>query len=63
MFKKLYSENLKGLLERPKCIIEGDSKVDLKDVTCNGMDWIQLNGIRPLIGSCEHSNEASGCTE
>jgi hypothetical protein len=54
---------LKGLLTRPKCSFEDNIKTDLKDVKCDGVVWIKLNGAGPTIGSYEHSNKASGYTK
>lgn len=32
----------------------------LKEMKCDGADWIQLNEQRPVAGSCEHDDVHSG---
>ena len=32
----------KKLLGRPRCILEDNIKMDLQEVGCGGMDWIEM---------------------
>jgi hypothetical protein len=45
-------------LGRPRCRWVGNIKMDLQEVGCGGMDWIEL--ARQLAGTCECGNEPSG---
>jgi hypothetical protein len=44
-------------LGRPRCRWEDNSQMDLQDVRCGGMDWIEL---AQVLGTCDCSNELSG---
>jgi hypothetical protein len=28
---------------------------------CEGVDWIGGSGLGPVVGSCEHGTDSSGC--
>jgi hypothetical protein len=44
-------------LGSPRCRWADNIKMDLKDIGCSGMDWIDLAQVEV---SCEYSNEPSG---
>jgi len=49
-------------LERPRGRWEDNIKMDLQEVGCGGMDWIELAQDRGQVaGTCEGGNEPSGC--
>ena len=49
-------------LRRPRCRWEDNIKMDLQEVVCRGMDWIELAQHRDrFAGTCECGNEPSGC--
>ena len=51
----------KRLLGRPWRRWEDDIKMDLQEVGCGGMDWIELDQDRNRIaGTCECGNDLSG---
>jgi hypothetical protein len=37
---------VKGRLRRPRCRWKDNITTDLKDIGCEGMDWIQLTQLR-----------------
>jgi hypothetical protein len=41
-------------------IWEDKIKMDLQEVRCGGMDWIDLTQDRQVAGTCECGNELSG---
>jgi len=46
---------------RPRHRWEDNIKMDLQEVGCGGMDWIQLAQDREqVVGTCECGNEPSG---
>ena len=46
---------------RPRRRWEDNIKLDLQEVRCGGMDWIELvSGYRQVACSCECGNELSG---
>jgi hypothetical protein len=47
----------KRLLGRPRRRWEDNIKMDLQEVGCGGMDWIEL---AQVAGTCECGNENSG---
>jgi len=48
-------------LGRPRRRWEDNIKIDLQEVGCEGMDWIELAQAREKVaGSCECGNEHSG---
>jgi hypothetical protein len=40
--------------------LEGNTKMNIKETGCYGLNWIQVAQDRPVPGSCELSNEPSG---
>jgi hypothetical protein len=42
---------------RPRLRWEDNIKMDLQEVECGGMDWIELTQV---AGTCEYGNEPSG---
>jgi hypothetical protein len=40
--------------------LEDNIKMDLQEVGCGGMDWIELAQIETVAGTCECGNEPSG---
>jgi hypothetical protein len=46
-------------LGRPRRKLEGNIKMDLQEVECGVMDWIELTQ-RQVAGTCECGNETSG---
>ena len=49
----------KRLLERPSRRWEDNIKMDLQEVGCGGMDWIEL-AKGQVAGTCECGDEPSG---
>jgi len=47
-------------LGRPRRRWEENIKMDLQEVGCWGMDWIELAYDREVVGTCECGNETSG---
>jgi len=47
-------------LGRPRHRWEDNIMMDLQEVGCEGMDWIELAQDRDMVGSCECGNEPSG---
>ena len=47
-------------LGRPRRRWEDNIMMDLQEVGCEGMDWIELAQDRDMVGSCECGNEPSG---
>ena len=48
-------------LWRPRCRWEDNIKIDIQEVGCGGMDWIELAQDRDRWrGTCECGNETSG---
>jgi len=47
-------------LGRPRRRWEDNIKMDLQEVGCGCMDWIELAQDRDVAGTCECSNEPSG---
>jgi hypothetical protein len=47
-------------LGRPRRRWEDNIKVDVQEVGCGGMDWIELAQDRQVAGTCESGNEPSG---
>ena len=48
-------------LGRPRCRWEDNIKMDLQEVGCGGMDWIELAQDRvQLAGTCDCGNEPLG---
>jgi hypothetical protein len=47
-------------LRRPRRRWWDSIKVDLQEVGCGGMDWIEQPQNRQVAGTCECSNEPSG---
>jgi hypothetical protein len=48
-------------LGRPRCRWEDDIRMDLQEVGCGGIDWIELAQDRDRVAStCECGNEPSG---
>jgi hypothetical protein len=47
-------------LGRPRFRWEDNIKMDLKEVGCEGVDWIDLAQDRDFGGTCECGNEPSG---
>ena len=51
-----------NLRERPRRRWEDNIKMDLQEIGCGGMDWIELAQDRDTWrGTCECGNEHSGC--
>jgi hypothetical protein len=50
----------KSPLERPRRRCEDNINMDLQEVGCRGMDWIELAQNRQVAGTCECRNELSG---
>jgi hypothetical protein len=50
----------KRLLGRPRHRWEDKIKVDLQEVGCGGMDWIELAQDRQIACTCECGNKISG---
>jgi hypothetical protein len=50
----------KRSLGRPRHRWEDNIKMDLKEVGCGGMDWIELAQDRDGVGTCECGNEPLG---
>jgi hypothetical protein len=49
----------KSQLERPRLRRENNIKIDLQDLRCGGMDWIDL-ARKQVSGTFECGNELSG---
>ena len=49
-------------LGRPRYRWDSNIKMDLQE-GCGGMDWIDLAQDRDVAGTCECSNEPSGCVK
>ena len=47
-------------LGRPRRRWKDNIKIDLQDVGCGGMDWIELDQV---AGTCDCGNEFSGTTK
>ena len=47
-------------LRRPRHRWEDNIKMDLQEVGCGGMDWIQLARDWDVVGTCKCGNEPSG---
>jgi len=48
-------------LGRPRHRWEDNIKMDLQEVECGGMDWMELAQVREQVaGTCECGNEPSG---
>ena len=47
-------------LGRPRRRWEDNIKMDLQEVGCGGMDWIELAQLGELVDPCECGNEPSG---
>jgi hypothetical protein len=51
----------KRQLRRPRCRWVDTIKMDLQEVGCEGMDWIEMAQNRHRVaGTCECGNETSG---
>jgi hypothetical protein len=51
----------KRTVGRPRHRWEGNIKMDLQEVECGGMDWMELAQERgQAVGTCECGNEPSG---
>jgi hypothetical protein len=48
-------------LVRPKRRWEDNNEMDLQELGCGSMDWIELAQDKQVAGTCECSNEPSGC--
>jgi hypothetical protein len=46
--------------KRPRRGWEDNIKMDLQEVECGGMDWIELGRIGKVAGTCECGNEPLG---
>jgi hypothetical protein len=49
----------KRLLGSPRHRWEDNIKMDLQEIGCGGMDWIELAQDRHVAGICECGNESS----
>jgi hypothetical protein len=47
-------------LGRPRCRWKNNINMDLQEVGCVCMDWIELAQDRLVVGTCECGNEPSG---
>jgi len=47
-------------LGRPRRRWEDNIKIDLKEVGCEGMEWIELTQDRQVVGCCDCGNGPSG---
>jgi hypothetical protein len=47
-------------LGRPRRRWVDNSKIDLREIRWDGMNWIDLAQDRTMEGSCEHGDEPSG---
>jgi hypothetical protein len=47
-------------LGRPRRRWKDNIKMDLQDVGCGGLDWIELAQDRDMFDTCECGNELSG---
>jgi len=47
-------------LGRPRHKWEDNIKMDLQELGCGGMDWIDMAQDRDMAGTCECGNEPSG---
>jgi hypothetical protein len=36
-------------------------KINLREMGCEGVNWIHLAQERPVAGSCEHGNDIQNC--
>jgi hypothetical protein len=50
----------KRSLGRPRRRWEDNNKMDLREVGCGGMNWVELAQDRQVAGTCECGNEPSG---
>jgi len=51
----------KRSLGRPRSSWENNIKIDLQEVRCGGMDWIELaQDVSQVAGTCECGNESPG---
>ena len=47
-------------LGRPRRRWEDNIKMDLQEVACGNMDWVDLAQIGQVAGACEYGNELWG---
>jgi hypothetical protein len=40
--------------------MEGNIRLDLREIGLEGVDWMHLGQVGPVAGCCEHGNEPSG---
>jgi hypothetical protein len=46
-------------LGRARCRCERNIKMDLQEVGCGGVDWLELAHDREVVGTCECGDEPS----
>jgi len=47
----------------PRCKLDANIKIGLKEIKCESVDWIQLAQQSTVAGYCKRENEPSGSTK